>query len=269
MTSKKDLFVAIVATFCLTATLFLIIPTRSQSQPRTYDPWVDTNDDGTIDIYDAIILSSIFGTSGTPVNKTALLLELESRVDSLNSSLLNLEAYFNTRITTLEAMVAEQQVRIADLETELAVLNAPYAIPFNLTYNDLHNFTTETAGFVDMPSTSVTLTLNRTSQLLIMFSANAWMSNATSNPSAFIKCQAVVNGTPATPSVVQLTPTMTAELGDPYRHAHRVTNSTCNFTFYSDSLSAGTYTIQIRWYISSQGQGDVGTRTLAVMVLPT
>jgi uncharacterized coiled-coil protein SlyX len=123
MTNKKDLFVAIVATFCLTTTLFLLIPTRSQSPSGTYDPWIDLNDDGTIDILDAIELSNHFLTSGTPINKTELLLELEGRLDSLNSSLLALQAVFNTRITTLEATVSEQQAIIAGLETEFTSLN--------------------------------------------------------------------------------------------------------------------------------------------------
>jgi len=69
---KKDLFVAVLATFCLTATLFLMMPTRSQSPLGTYDPWVDLNGDESIDIYDAIILAGHFGTSGTPIAKASI-----------------------------------------------------------------------------------------------------------------------------------------------------------------------------------------------------
>jgi hypothetical protein len=123
MKNRKDMVIVALATFCLTATLFMIISTRSQTANQ-YDPWVDLDDDGKISILDAIDLSNVYGTSGTPINKTALLLDLEDRVDALNSSLLNLQAYFNMRITTLEVTVGEQQVRITDLETELAVLNA-------------------------------------------------------------------------------------------------------------------------------------------------
>lgn len=67
MTKKKDLMIAVLATFCLTVALFLVVPTRSQSTSKTYDPWVDLNNDGSIDIYDAIILAGHFGTSGPPV----------------------------------------------------------------------------------------------------------------------------------------------------------------------------------------------------------
>ena len=69
MTNKKDLFIAILATFCLTATLFLAIPTRSQTghdPSSVYDPMMDLNHDGTIDIYDAIVFAGHFGTSGDP-----------------------------------------------------------------------------------------------------------------------------------------------------------------------------------------------------------
>jgi len=76
-----------------------------------YDPWIDTNDDGKIDMVDMWETARRFGTLGTPINKTALLLELQSRVNSLNASLLNLEAYINTEIV--------------DLETRIAALEAP------------------------------------------------------------------------------------------------------------------------------------------------
>jgi len=67
MVTRKDLIIAVLATFCLTATLFMIIPTKSNPgiSPQ-YDPWVDINDDGTIDIFDAINLAGTFGTSGDP-----------------------------------------------------------------------------------------------------------------------------------------------------------------------------------------------------------
>jgi len=59
-----------------------------------YNPWRDLNDDGVINIYDVVMVTGIYGSTGTPINKTALLYnvndtftELLSRIDSLNSSL--------------------------------------------------------------------------------------------------------------------------------------------------------------------------------------
>lgn len=91
MVTKKGLIIAILATFCLTSTLFMILPTKSNSGMGEYDPWVDLNDDGTIDIFDAITLAGAFETSGTPINKTALLLDLQNRVSELENRLSLLE----------------------------------------------------------------------------------------------------------------------------------------------------------------------------------
>lgn len=63
MTTKKDLVIVILATFCLTLTLFVAMPTRSAG---TYDPWLDVNDDGIIEMMDFFELSNAFGASGDP-----------------------------------------------------------------------------------------------------------------------------------------------------------------------------------------------------------
>ena len=47
-----------------------------------YNPWRDLNDDGIINIYDVVMVTGIYGSTGTPINKTELLLELLDRVDS-------------------------------------------------------------------------------------------------------------------------------------------------------------------------------------------
>lgn len=97
MKIKKGLIIAILATLCLAVTLFATIPTRSQSG-SSYDPWVDVNDDGSIDMADISIAIDSFMTTGTPINKTALLLELQTDVDSLNASVIELQS----RVAALE-----------------------------------------------------------------------------------------------------------------------------------------------------------------------
>jgi hypothetical protein len=62
---RKDLIIAILATFCLTVTLFLIIPSRSQTIGN-YDPWLDTNADGKIDGKDLGAAAYAFGSGGDP-----------------------------------------------------------------------------------------------------------------------------------------------------------------------------------------------------------
>ena len=81
MASKKDLAIAVLVTFCVTATLFITFPSYSQTSRNVYDPWLDINNDGKIDILDIYKIASAFGTSGTPINKTGSLLEANSTVD--------------------------------------------------------------------------------------------------------------------------------------------------------------------------------------------
>jgi hypothetical protein len=73
MKIRRDLVTVALATFCLTTGLFMIHPTKSNPGIGEYDPWADLNNDGIIDIYDAIKLADAFDTSGTPINKTTLI----------------------------------------------------------------------------------------------------------------------------------------------------------------------------------------------------
>jgi hypothetical protein len=63
---RKVVLIAILATFCLTATLFIVLPTRSSPSVVEYDPWADINDDGTINMYDIAYTAQRYGTSGDP-----------------------------------------------------------------------------------------------------------------------------------------------------------------------------------------------------------
>jgi hypothetical protein len=63
MVTKKDLIIAVLSTFCLTAALLVVLPTNSSSP---YDPWADINDDGKIDMRDISYDAKLFGTLGDP-----------------------------------------------------------------------------------------------------------------------------------------------------------------------------------------------------------
>lgn len=68
MVIKKDLIIAVLATFCLTVTIFMIMPIKS-----AYDPWLDYNHDGKIDMKDIGAMAKSFGLSGDPtVNVTVV-----------------------------------------------------------------------------------------------------------------------------------------------------------------------------------------------------
>jgi hypothetical protein len=78
---KKDLIIVVLATFCLTCSMFIVLPRSSQniiptpssssqstssSDPNPYDPWCDVNHDGKISILDVVDVTSRYGTAGDP-----------------------------------------------------------------------------------------------------------------------------------------------------------------------------------------------------------
>jgi hypothetical protein len=66
---RKNAIVLVLATLCLTVTLFSVIPVMSV-QP--YDPWKDVNDDGVIDAKDYQAVKSRIPSIGTPLDKAYL-----------------------------------------------------------------------------------------------------------------------------------------------------------------------------------------------------
>ncbi|MEM4713380.1 MAG: hypothetical protein QXQ61_02395 [Candidatus Bathyarchaeia archaeon] len=63
------------------STLFMIVPTNSQYQ--AYDPWLDSNEDGRIDMLDMYYTALSYGTTGDPtknVNVTNWPAEINVRV---------------------------------------------------------------------------------------------------------------------------------------------------------------------------------------------
>jgi len=130
MVDKKKLVITVLVMLCLTASLFTTISLRSQTPDLEYDPWVDLNDDGIIDIFDLVKIAAIFGTEGNPINKTALLLELQARVHSLNASLVELQSRTDIdKITTILVVVKWKNASV-------------FYVEFNgLSISDVYNHT--------------------------------------------------------------------------------------------------------------------------------
>lgn len=61
MTNRKDLVIAVLVTFCLTATLFLVSTSRSQTAAQQ-NTSPDVNHDGKIDMRDVVAVLRTFGT---------------------------------------------------------------------------------------------------------------------------------------------------------------------------------------------------------------
>jgi len=247
MILKKDLIVAILATFCITAILFTAIPIRSAPTPAEYDPWIDTNDDGIINYEDLFNLASRYGTFGTSINKTDLLLELQSKIDSLNDTVISL----TERIDALEAPESVTTDRIADGAVTNEKLAAK-AIPSASVKGITTTTTTSTGGvWEDMDAMSVTITFNQTSHVLIVFTLMASTVPAGNN----IRLRALVGAQPALPAEYQLLCDSTAY-------------DTWSCSFYKPSVTSGTYTVKIQWWVSG-GMGYAHIRrVLTVIALP-
>lgn len=136
---------------------------------------------------------------------------------------------------------------------------APNAIPFASTYSITTASTTETVAWTDMTGMSVSLTLDRTSHVLIMFRSEAL------NPTGgeVICIRALVDSNIAYPGTIQLTPII-------WDYAFTYDNidvMSYTYNFYRPYVSAGTYTIKIQWRVSG-GTGYAYYRTLTVIALP-
>jgi hypothetical protein len=320
---RKEVLIVLI-TFCLTATLFSIIPVGSQGV-REYNPWYDVNDDGKIDLKDYMGVGFKFGTEaeGTPINKTALLIEvnatyaqllsridllnesledalrLQARFDSLNASVLELQSIngvLNETVTSLQEQLAALQAqtlamqttllelesvninlnatvaalltRMSTLEANYSVSNlklAPNAIPFASAYSNTVSQTTEIYSWINMSAMSVSITLNRTSHLLIMFSTEA--SNVNDNTADYILLRALVDSDVALPGQICLTPYLSDSLGYPYTHRHYLSYMVYSFNLYKSSVPEGTHTVRIQWKVTGH-TGYVRARTLTVIALP-
>lgn len=132
---------------------------------------------------------------------------------------------------------------------------APDAIPYFAMYNASYVSTSSTS-FVDIPDTIVSITLNRKSNLLILFSAEAWVDGAGDE----LYVRALVNSVVANPNSGLLTLFTTA--GEAQRGSYAV-------NFYLEDVAAGAYAIKVQWSeILGAGYAHMGDRTLHVVALP-
>lgn len=111
-----------------------------------------------------------------------------------------------------------------------------------------------TQGWENVTGMSVTMTLERNSTLLIMFSTEATVAH----PDASINWRARVGTTDAIPGGVWLQPPDTTGLKW----------TSVSYDFYQPRVSAGQYTVYIQWSVSSGYTAWVRARTLFVIALP-
>jgi hypothetical protein len=65
---RRDLIIAIMLTFCLTASIFMVATSNSAE----YDPWEDIDDDGKISIFDIVNLTNSYGATGNATKNVAV-----------------------------------------------------------------------------------------------------------------------------------------------------------------------------------------------------
>lgn len=159
----------------------------------------------------------------------------------------------------------------------------PYTIPFASTQVHFIDSTDSTLAWVDIAYMAVTVTLERTSHLLIMFSVMAYSDN----PAEQILIRVKVDEEIVLPEQIRLTPimheagshthSMSQELEWPATHHHTIYSSgshahvinymAYSYNFVQPTVGAGTHTIQMQWKVTG-GLGYAAERTLAVIALP-
>jgi hypothetical protein len=90
MKTKSLIFMTILLSGVLLSPMLLIGITSSQfptEPPGAYSVWGDLNDDGKIDILDIVWLAGRYGTTGTPVNKTELLYNVNATLDEIRDQI--------------------------------------------------------------------------------------------------------------------------------------------------------------------------------------
>lgn len=121
MVLKKGLTISIITGLIISivASLSLLtLQVRSAPTAGVYDPWIDTNDDGVINYLDLYNLAVVYGTSGTPINKTDLLLELEARIASLETKV----SALNSTTILLNASITSLKTRVDALEAAKCIV---------------------------------------------------------------------------------------------------------------------------------------------------
>lgn len=117
---KKKYVIMVFLAFCLVAAFFVGV-TTSSIPPIEYDPWYDLNDDGYIGIGDIRAVAKYYDTSGTPINKTKLLMFLMSGYISVPA------AAFTPMLSCWQFYIYGSILNLNDTEWEVFV--APVQLP--------------------------------------------------------------------------------------------------------------------------------------------
>ncbi len=122
------------------------------------------------------------------------------------------------------------------------------------------SFSFTSSSWINDTGITANITLNRTSDLLIVYSAEAWMSAA----GDYIIIRTRVNATDALPGATD-NPVLLSSANQPGEP-----NGACaTRVFYLANVTAGTYVVQVQYYMwSGVATGTVRIRTLNIIAFP-
>ena len=150
-----------------------------------------------------------------------------------------------------DAVTTSKLADLAVTDTKLA----SNAIPYFVTYNTSLASTMSTS-FVDVPDTTLDIALNRKSNLIILFNAEAWVDGA--GDSLYVR--ALVNTTVANPDSGAMILLTTAGSS---QHSSYAAN------FYLKDVESGVYTVKIQWTeMLGASFAHMADRTLMIIALP-
>ena len=148
MIKKKYIIMALGIVSALLVSLFVTNVLLAQSSGE-YDPWIDTNEDGIIDVNDLASMGQTYGTSGDPtknVNVTNWPVEPKLFQDTLA-----LKPHTFGTIPPRYALISETEAYLPDsdvLDRRAAVVSTSYVEVYNRTfiYNDIPTYQYQILG---------------------------------------------------------------------------------------------------------------------------
>ncbi len=168
MIKKRPLLVA-ASVFCLTATIFIVSSTG-------YDPWIDYDEDGTVDYDDFISLAGEYGTSGDPTKNVSVTNWPVER-QLFPENLILIGAYANRRILVDETTYHPPSSWPAALpggDLLGGTLNSTYQLYYNQTF--VHQkISLDAYEIYGTPTVTVTFDLATLNNSFFRFDFNAYL----------------------------------------------------------------------------------------------
>ena len=120
---NRRFVIAVLTVACLTTVLFVAAPIRSSAPgPGEYDPWLDWNDDGKVDMKDIGRVAKAFGTSGQNLSKASIEYEGEW-IDITDKCGQNITIAHNLNSTDL----------IVDIQGKTSLSSGPHQRNYGIT----------------------------------------------------------------------------------------------------------------------------------------